>query len=196
MKRSQSSRILLAVVAPLMLVVLGYAAGTAPKSGLGVGEMVTAFEPTHVTGPDAGTQTCPVCKYGNIPAVQVWVNGDKMENVAKIADTLEASIKMEGPAKMKGFVVFIKPQGVSSSALAGQLKMIAQKCHLSNVALLYVDGPTAEPVGQYKINTSSTVKNTVLVYHDRKVDANFVNLKGTDEGIKSLKIALMKSCGM
>ena len=30
-----------------------------PKSGLEVGQLVTPFHPTHVGGPDNGTDTCP-----------------------------------------------------------------------------------------------------------------------------------------
>ncbi len=30
------------------------------KSGLQVGEQVPAYNPKHVAGPDAGTNTCPV----------------------------------------------------------------------------------------------------------------------------------------
>lgn len=172
------------------------ATGGALKSGLQTGEMVSAFEPSHVTGPDAGTKTCPVCKYGKTPAVQVWVNGDKPENISKIADALEASIKMEGSDKLKGFIIFIKPKSMTDDALQGQLKMVADKCHLTNVALAYVDGPKSEFVGQYKINTSSDVKNTVIVYHDMKVNANFVNLKGDEKGLNSLKGAMMQACGM
>ncbi len=186
----------LSLGALVALPLLALAAGGALKSGLQTGEMVSAFEPSHVTGPDAGTKTCPVCKYGKTPAVQVWVNGDKPENVSKIADTLEAAIKMEGSDKLKGFIIFIKPKSMSDEAIQGQLKMVADKCHLSNVALAYVDGPKSEFVGQYKINTASDVKNTVIVYHDMKVNANFVNLKGDEKGIKSLKGAMMQACGM
>ncbi|MDR3689575.1 MAG: hypothetical protein P4L46_09370 [Fimbriimonas sp.] len=172
------------------------AGGGAAKSGLAVGEMVSAFEPTHVTGPDAGSKTCPVCKYGNTPAVQVWVNGDKIGNVAKIADALEGAIKMEGPSKLKGFVVFIKPTGESDAKIQNLLRMVANQCHLQHVGLLFVDGSANEAVGEYKINTAASVKNTVIVYRDRKVSANFVNLVGDDGGIKALKMAMMKTCGM
>lgn len=178
------------------LPLVALAAGGAPKSGLKTGEMVSAFEPSHVSGPDAGTKTCPVCKYGKTPAVQVWVNGDTPENISKIADTLEASIKMQGAERLKGFVIFIKPKSMNEEALQNQLKMVADKCHLTNVALTYVDGPKSAFVGQYKINTSSDVKNTVMVYHDMKVNANFVNLKGDEKGLKSLKGAMMQACGM
>lgn len=182
--------------AVIALPLFALAAGGALRSGLQAGDMVSAFEPSHVTGPDAGTTTCPVCKYGKTPAVQVWVNGDKIENVAKIADALEAAIKMEGSDKLKGFIIFIKPTSMTEDALKGQLKMVADKCHLSHVALTYVNGPKSDPVGQYKINTSSEVMNTVIVYHDMKVNANFVNLKGDEKGLKSLKSAMMQACGM
>ena len=115
--KSQPARTFLGALVGLPLLAL--AAGGALKSGPQAGEMVSAFEPVHVTGPDAGTRTCPVCKYGKIPAVQVWVNGDRSENVAKIADALEAAIKMEGPDQLKGFIVFIKPHSMAAKALVG-----------------------------------------------------------------------------
>lgn len=42
-------------------VLMGFAAIAfgAAVSGLGVGERVTPFHPTHVGGPDKGTDTCP-----------------------------------------------------------------------------------------------------------------------------------------
>jgi len=130
------------------------------------------------------------------PAVQVWINGDKPENVSKIADALEAAIKREGSDKLKGFIIFIKPKSMTADALRGQLKMVADKCKLSNVALTYVDGPKSKFIGQYKINPSVDVKNTVIVYHNMKVSANFVNLQGDENGLESLKGAMMQACGM
>ena len=167
-----------------------------PKSGLQPGDTVSAFEPIHVTGADAGTKTCPVCKYGKTPAVQVWVNGDSMENVSKIADALEAAIKMDGPDKLKAFIFFIKPADESAEMFEGKLKMVADKCHLQNVALAYVLGGDASTLHQYKINTAADVKNTILVYHDMKVSANFVNLAGDEKGLMNLHSAMMEACGM
>ena len=104
--------------------------------------------------------------------------------------------KMKGPDKLKGFIIFIKRKSMTVESIREQLKMVAEKCKLTNVALTYVDGPKSEYVGQYKINTSADVKNTVIVYHDMKVDANFVNLKGDEKGLKSLNGAMMQACGM
>ena len=166
--------------------------GTGLKSGLSIGEIAVPFRPTHVTGPDAGTNTCPLCKYGPVPAVQVWINGDKWENVEKIAETLEDQIAKAGPNRLKSFLVFIKPAGVSDRSEASQLKMLAAKCGLHNVGLVYVDGPSDDAVTRYKINTAASVKNTVVFYHDKTVCGNLVNVQGDGKGLASLKSALQK----
>ena len=55
--KTQLGRLLLPLV--LMLTVLPcLAAG--PDSGLAIGEHAPAHHPAHITGPDAGTDTCPV----------------------------------------------------------------------------------------------------------------------------------------
>lgn len=188
--RSIVSMISMVAVATVALAFAG------AKSGLQPGEMVSAFEPTHVTGPDAKTATCPVCKYGAVPAVQVWVHGDSVDNVSKIAKELEASIEMEGPEKLRAFVVFVKSEGTTEKQIVEQLSAIALKSNLKHVALAYVNGSKDPGIEAYKINLGSDVKNTVMVYHDRKVDANFVNLKSDEKSLAGLKSALMKACGM
>ncbi|CAN0379134.1 unnamed protein product [Phaeothamnion confervicola] len=44
----------------LLLLVLMTGAAFADASGLNVGDKTPAHHPQHVTGPDAGTDTCPV----------------------------------------------------------------------------------------------------------------------------------------
>jgi hypothetical protein len=175
----------LALAVPVVSVVLAVGLGAA-VSGPKPGDAVYPFNPVHVTGADKGTKTCPVCKYGGLPAVQVWVNGDSMENITKIASSLEAAVKSQGTGKLKVFVVFIRPSNVASEDFAAQLKTAAEKANIENVAFTYVDSPRAGAVSTYKINTTDQVKNTVLVYANRKVVANYVNLKGDESGLKTL----------
>ena len=154
------------------------------ESGVKVGESVSAFEPFHVTGPDKGTNTCPVCKYGVTPAAQIWVNGDDLSNVAKLAKNLEARIDKAGTRKLKTFFVFLDPK------VKDQLPGLAAKYNLKNVAFTYVQGPSDEAAKTYEINTSSAVKNTVMVYSKRQVVANMVNLKADPSGLKQLNAAI------
>ncbi|HBR54654.1 MAG TPA: intradiol ring-cleavage dioxygenase, partial [Flavobacteriaceae bacterium] len=37
---------------------------TKPDSGKSIGESIFSFTPYHAYGPDKGTKTCPICKYG------------------------------------------------------------------------------------------------------------------------------------
>ena len=165
------------------------------KSGLQPGDTVSAFGPKHVTGADAKSSTCLVCKYGTTAAVQVWVNGDSTDNVIRIAKELEGTIKKQGANNLKAFVIFIKPKGTSEKVISDQLSAIASQNGLKNVALTFVDGAKGSGVASYKINVSSEVKNTVMVYQNRKVSANFVNLKADAQGLKSLKSSVMKASG-
>lgn len=44
----------------LTLAVITVASWAVPKSGPAIGDNLPAHHPQHVTGPDAGTDTCPV----------------------------------------------------------------------------------------------------------------------------------------
>ena len=186
--KTKPTLLALALTVPAAIVAFG-----GMKSGPQAGQFLRAFEPTHVTGPDAGTDTCPVCKYGAIPAVQVWVNSDDMANVGKIGTALESAIAKHGARSLKAFVVYMNPAGKSTEAVAASLKAVAKANNLKNVAFTYLPSPKAEPVSEYSINTDSSVKNTVLVYSNRKVVANFVNLKADASGLADLKSAVEKA---
>ena len=154
------------------------------NSGLSVGESVTPFHPSHVTGPDKGTDTCPPCKYGARPAVQVWVNGDSTENVAKLASILnKAAGKNEN---FKGFVIFVTD---NKDQTAGTVKSIASHHGFESIGMAVIE-PKNEAINNYKINLDKDVKNTVIVYKNKKVMAKFVNLEANDKGLNELNGAI------
>ena len=161
-----------------------------PKSGVAVGGMLSAYHPKHVSGADKQTDTCPVCKYPTNPAVQVWVNTDDPKNVEQIAETLEKVAKANADKKFKAFVVFINPNKEQDGKFGKQLTALAAKDKLQNVALAYLPGPDAEAVKEYEINTDPSVKNTVFVYKERKVNAKFVNLTADKKGTDTLQAAI------
>lgn len=168
-------------------------AGTSSESGPKVGGDVYAFQPTHVTGPDKGTNTCPVCKYGKEPAAQVWVNNDDPGNVVKIAKTLESAIDKDGLHKFRAFVVYIPGKGQTDAAMTAKLSSLAAKNGIDKVAFTFVNGESRDAISQYQINTDPSVKNTVFVYRDRTVQANFVNLKADDAGLAKLQASIAKA---
>lgn len=174
------------ILAGILFTSLGVTAlAAALNSGLGVGDSVYPFEPTHVTGPDKGTQTCPVCKYGATPAVQVWVNGDSLKNIVPIAKELN---KQANSSNFRAFVVFlIDPKNADETSKT--LASVAEKNNLNKVALVWLD-KSSRSVSTYKVNTSSDVKNTVIAYKDRKVTQKFVNLRSTKDGLSDLQAAI------
>lgn len=157
------------------------------SSGLNVGEYVSPFHPTHVSGPDKGTDTCPPCKYGNLPAVQAWFNQDSEENVMALARTVSSEVK-ESSKDLKGFMIMVA-NCAACEAGAKTLGAKAETKGLKNVAVAYI-GKGDESIKNYKINLDTKVKNTVIVYNKRQVVAKFVNLKGNEAGIGQLKAAL------
>ncbi|MFW5697134.1 MAG: hypothetical protein ACOCX1_01075 [Fimbriimonadaceae bacterium] len=167
------TKVLFGAIAAAALAIPAFASSA--TSGLAAGEIVTPFHPTHVTGPDAGTNTCPPCKYGNSPMVQVWVNGDSMENIGAIAGTLNKMAKEN--KDFKAFVIFLTDDVAATEA---KLKKVAKDTGFNDIAMAYVP-KDSDYLQQYKINTDPEVKNTVLVYRDRKVTKNFTNVTKEQE---------------
>lgn len=161
-------------------------AGSA-SSGLNVGETVTPFHPKHLSGPDKGTDTCPPCKYGNLPAVQVWVNHDSAENVGKIADVLAAEVG-DSKANLKAFVINL----TMCEKCEEKANTMAKTTKHDNIAIAMLPVKD-EAVKNYKVNTDSSVKNTVFVYRNRKVVAKFVNLEANAKGLGELRAAIAKA---
>lgn len=138
----------------------------APVSGLPVGGEVEPWEPVHVSGPHKGTQACPVCTYMKAPAVVAFAkSGDKTQ---QMLTQLEQLLAKHSDDKLKAFVVVLDapPVMVTSMANGSRLRL---------TSLCYLAPKTREAdLEKYKIDPS--VENTVMVYKDYKVTANFNNL--------------------
>ncbi|MBS1716060.1 MAG: hypothetical protein JST30_17165 [Armatimonadetes bacterium] len=76
---------------------------TAGSKGLPVSAHVPSFQPVHVTGPHAGRNACPLCVYGLVPQLQVWVQEDSLEKGIELAQRAE-TLAAEG--KVQGFVAY------------------------------------------------------------------------------------------
>ncbi len=162
-------------------------AGSGTSSGLKPGEFTPAYEPHHSTGPDKGTETCPVCKYGQLPIVQVWVNGDSAENVVSLARSLEGRLDKVGLKKLRVFFTFVEPEGKSAAAFGKELVALAARARVKQVAFTHLSA-TSVPVKDYKINLAA--KNTIFVQKKMKVKATFVDLKADNAGLAQLSAAV------
>ncbi len=156
----------------------------AVDSGLKPGENVTPFHPTHISGPLAKSDKCFPCTFQNRPQVQVWVNGDDMENVASIAKTLNK--QMAGNKDFKALVVFLTDDA-KKAGLTDKISKAAATPGLGEVGMAVLSKSDAS-VKAYKINLDA--KNTVFVYKNWKVANTFVDMKGDEKGIAKLNEAI------
>ena len=153
-------------------------------SGLKVGDNAPAFDPTHVSGPDRGTTACPMCKYGDGQGVMIWLNTDDLTDATTIATRFEREIQAKGAENMRAFIMYMNPGGKSEKEVKKMLTDFTSAAGLNQVAVTYIPNPTdKETAGLYKINADPQVKNTVLVYHARKVVEKYVNMPASDANL-------------
>lgn len=156
------------------------------NSGLNVGEAVTPFHPKHITGPDKGTDTCPPCKYGARPAVQAWVSpSENPDTVMALAKTLSANVEAHKAADLKGFMIML----TMCAGCEGKAAKFAEKAKLENIGIATLAFED-KAVKNYKVSLEKEVKNTVIVYKDKKVAAKFVNLTDSKEDLAKLEAAI------
>jgi protocatechuate 3,4-dioxygenase beta subunit len=167
-------------------------AGAVGDAGLAIGEYVPAYDPFHVSGPDAGTATCPVCKYINRPMVQVWINGESDENAKKIAGVLQtAAVKYsKDPHDFKGFLVWLINKSDEADTKT-HLTDLAKAANAPKVAFAYLD-KAEEAVKSYEFPLNGNVRNIVFVYVNRKVVAKYVNFEPNEANLKDLSSKIDK----
>lgn len=157
-------------------------------SGLNVGEMVTPFHPTHIAGPDKGTTTCPPCKYGARPAVQVWFHDEDQATAEGILTALHEAVGKHKDKEFKAFGIFV----AECEMCLAKTKDIVAKMKFEDVGVATLNHDD-KALTAYKINTDPGMTNTVLVYKDKKVVAKLVNIKADKDGIAKLNAAIEKA---
>lgn len=91
------------------------------------------------------------------------------QNEQGLVRLVSQAVEKQKKADFKGFLLFIKDD-------ANHLKALDQKQKADNIGLCLLKGPEDEAVRSYSINTDAKVRNTVLLYKNRKVARVFINL--------------------
>lgn len=165
--------------------VLGAIAIAATNSGLNKGEMVSAFHPyTHVMGPLANSSGCFPCTFKARPQVQAWVNGESAENLKTFAKTLDGAMTKYAGKEFKAMIVVITKPG-DEKAKSAEVLATLKPLNLKNVDVSVLS-TTHEAISSYKINTASTIKNTIFAYKDWQVQNKWVNVTPDAKGLAAL----------
>jgi hypothetical protein len=152
---------------------------TKVESGLKVGDYVSPFHVTDVTGSEAGDSLCYTCKYGGRPVVGIFVR-EINEDVAKLIQGIDESVGKNSGKQMRSYVVLMTDDPDAEEA---KLKKIAAKYKIKNVPLTTFDGVKGPP--SYKISKKAEV--TVLMWKGQEVKANHAFAKAKDVDKKSAK---------
>jgi hypothetical protein len=157
-----------------MLIVGAALAATAivSASGLKPGDTISAFHPTHVAGPLAGSDKCFPCTYKSRPQVQAWINGDTRENVVAIARALDAEMSSHKDKEFKAMIVMLTDKA-GMEATMKMAKSIAESEKLKHVAIAVLDR-NHEAVKAYQIDLKA--KNTLIAYREWRVTRTAANV--------------------
>lgn len=162
-------------------------------SGKDIGEDVISFTPFHAWGPDKGTKTCPVCKYGWYNGVLYFVgNHPNWEEIKQWLTFLESE-STKRTKYLKVYFVYGNTKNYDKKLREKELEQLGIELKLKNVALTFVPSFTdkASEVNLNRINEK--VESTFIIYRRRRVVNNFINLKPTLSNFKSISLALDQS---
>lgn len=151
------------------------------KSGLEIGEDNPSFTPFHAWGPDKGTRTCPVCKYGRYHGIVYFVGNNP--NWTEIKEWL-AFLEQENAKRekyLKAYFVYGNEKDYSKSNRQKELELLGKELNLKNMALTFVPSflDTQSEVHLNKINPK--VENTIIIFRHRNIIGKFIDLKPTKE---------------
>lgn len=163
------------------------------NSGRNIGEDVISFMPYHAWGPDKGTKTCPVCKYGWYHGILYFVgNNPDWQQIKQWLVFLESeSVKRE--KYLKAYFIYGNAKNYSKTARERELEKTGKELNLKKVALTYVPSFNDEvsEINLNKINPETD--NTIILYKRNMIIDKFINLEANAENFELVRQRLESS---
>jgi len=165
------------------------------QSGLNIGEDQPSFIPFHAYGPDKGTQTCPVCKYGRYHGIVYFVgNNPNWDEIKSWLQFLEQeSIKRQ--KYLKAYFVYGNENSYNKDKRQKELEQLGKETNIKNVALTFVPSfsDIKTEANLNKINPA--VENTFIIYKHRRIIDKYIDLKPREDNFRLLSMTLDKTKG-
>lgn len=162
-------------------------------SGLQIGEDQPSFIPYHAHGPDKGTRTCPVCKYGRYHGIVYFIgNNPNWSEIKKWLTFLELeSIKRE--KYLKAYFVYGNSVNYKKEVRRQELEKLGTELNLKYLALTFVPSFTDAESEANLNKINPTVSNTFIIYRNRTIIDKYVNLEATTTNFKLISTTLDKT---
>lgn len=165
------------------------------QSGLEIGEDNPSFIPYHAYGPDKGTRTCPVCKYGRYHGIVYFVgNNPNWVNIKKWLTFLEQE-SVKRSKYLKAYFVYGNENGYDKATRQKELEQIGDELKLKNIALTFAPSMTDKESEVYLNKINPNVENTFIIYRNRSIIDKFINLEPTKENFQIVSETLDKTKG-
>ena len=163
------------------------------STGNAIGEAIYSFTPYHAYGPDKGTQTCPICKYGWYHGILYFVgNRPNWSNIKKWLLFLdkESILRKE---HLKVYFVYGNERNYHKNERILQLEKLGNQIQLQSVALTFVPSfsDTLSKIHLNRINPD--VNNTMIVYKRSIIIGKFINLLPDQANFNTIQELLNKS---
>ena len=162
-------------------------------SGLHIGEDQPSFIPFHAWGPDKGTRTCPVCKYGRYHGIVYFVgNNPNWVEIKKWLTYLEQE-SVTRSKYLKAYFVYGNELNYNKDDRRKELERIGLELNLKNIALTFVPSltDTESEVNLNKLNPA--VENTFVIYQHRTIIEKYIDLTATQDNFKIMSTTLDKT---
>jgi protocatechuate 3,4-dioxygenase beta subunit len=163
------------------------------NSGLEIGEDNPSFTPFHAYGPDKGTETCPVCKYGRFHGIVYFVGNSP--NWSDIKNWL-SFLERESVARskyLKVYFVYGDDKDYTRESRRNLLENLGDQLNIKNIALTFVPSFYDERSEVILNKINPNVDNTFIIYKNRSIIEKFVNLKPTSSNYQLISQTLDKT---
>lgn len=150
------------------------------QSGRNIGEDVVSFTPYHAWGPDKGTKTCPVCKYGRYHGILYFVgNHPNWQEIKSWLVFLEAESKKRQKF-LKAYFIYGNDQHYDFELRNRELFVLGKELKLRFVALTFVPSFLDQDSDIHYNKLNPSVDNSIIIYKQSRIVDKFINLKPSD----------------
>lgn len=160
------------------------------QSGLEIGEDQPSFTPFHAWGPDKGSKTCPVCKYGRYHGIVYFVgNNPDWQDIKKWLTYLEQESRNRSKY-LKAYFVYGNEKGYSKEKRMAELEQLGKELNLEHLALTFVPSFSDKSSETNLNELDPKAGNTFIIYKYRTIIDKYVDLGPTTENFMKVSKTL------
>jgi len=158
-------------------------------SGQEIGEDFHSITPYHAWGPDKGSKTCPVCRYGRYYGILYFINNLQEPETEKWVSKFE-QLNQKWGNQLKVYLIFGNANNIGEERTKTVLEKLGSKLKLKHLALTYVPSFDDRESDIYLAKINPDVRNTIIIYKNRSIIDKFINFDANKENYRLISSIL------